>query len=280
MPTRRRRLLAALPRRGLAPQPPQGSVAAVRHLAHDARRPPDQRRAEELRPSCRDWRPATTGAARTFRLHPAGSRVCDARPLPRPWPGFARGRPRHPPQLPVVLRPQDVRDLLAWVKTPPAPMGRRRSAAGGRRRTAGPPRQGSDRAAHRRLGQGRCGQGGQARGGPLAPRGRTLVRADWQRPRPRPGLFPARPRAAPVAPTARHKPCNAGVRQSGLPQEASLQTRRPAAATQRRARGVSLRGIQDCRGPHRPRPPARSTPLTPPLREGGPAPLATRMADR
>jgi hypothetical protein len=246
MPTRRRRLLAALPRRGLAPQPPQGSVAAVRHLAHDARRPPDQRRAEELRPSCRDWRPATPGAARTFRLHLAGSRVCDARPLPRPWPGFARGRPRHPPQLPVVLRPQDVRDLLAWVKTPPAPMGRRRSAAGG----------------------------------PLAPRGRTLVRADWQRPRPRPGLFPARPRAAPVAPTARHKPCNAGVRQSGLPQEASLQTRRPAAATQRRARGVSLRGIQDCRGPHRPRPPARSTPLTPPLREGGPAPLATRMADR
>jgi hypothetical protein len=120
MTTRRRRMLEDRPLRGRAPKTQPGDGAAVRQLAHYDRRPPDQRSHEELRQSCLCWRHEQTVAERTFRMHLDGIRFCYERTRPRPWPVFDRVRPRSPHKRPVVLRPQDVRDLRAWGKHPTA----------------------------------------------------------------------------------------------------------------------------------------------------------------
>ena len=69
MTTRRRRLLADLPRRGLAPKTPQGAGAAGQQRARPAGRAPDQRSAAELRQVCRGWRHEPHVAERPGRRH-------------------------------------------------------------------------------------------------------------------------------------------------------------------------------------------------------------------
>jgi hypothetical protein len=173
MTPRRRRMRAARPLRGLAPRTQPCSVAAVRQLARDSRGPPDQLSDEDRRQSVLDWRHQQQGAESTCRLHLEGIRGVYARTRTRPWPVFDGVRPRHPPTLPVVLRPQAVRARLAWGKPPPAPRGLRLRSAGGLRLTAGTQLQGAARDAPRLRVQVRCGPGGTARGVPLAPRGLT-----------------------------------------------------------------------------------------------------------
>jgi hypothetical protein len=114
---------------------------------------------------------------------------------------------------------------------------------------------------------------------PRAPRGLALWRAYWRRQRPRPWVFPARDGSAPLSPTALHKPCTAVVRQSAIPKEASIQTRRHASATHLLERGGSLRVIQERLGHKSPRTTARSTHLTPPTLALVHAPSTTLMAD-
>jgi hypothetical protein len=69
------------------------------------------------------------------------------------------------------------------------------------------------------------------------------------------------------------------VRQSGIPQEASIQTLRHASATQLLERGVSRRVMQARLGHMSPRTTTRSTPLTPPTLDVVPAPITALMAD-
>jgi hypothetical protein len=271
---------AELPRRGLAPRPPQGYVDAVQQLTPDDRRAPDQLREDELRQACRCRLTDTQGAERPCRMPRSGLRFFYARTRPRPWPVFARGRPRHPPPLPVVVSRQAVRALLAGVEPPTAQRGLPRLYACGRRLPAGPPRPVADREAHRMLGRGPQGQGGPDRLGPLAPRGLALGRACGQRQRPRPGLFPAREGAAPLAAPALPKPCQAVGRQRRLATEASLPPLRHSEALHLVARGGARRVLQARRGHRRPRTTARDTPLPPPTRAIGHATITARLADR
>jgi Phage integrase, N-terminal SAM-like domain len=120
MTTLRRRMLEDLPRRGLAPKPHPCSVAAVHHLAPHDRRPPDQLSEEELRQYVLSLFKAKEVAESTFRIYLYGIRCFDELTRKRPWPVFDLLRPRHIPNLPVVLRPREVRDLLALVKHPTA----------------------------------------------------------------------------------------------------------------------------------------------------------------
>jgi site-specific recombinase XerD len=173
MTTRRRRMLEDLQLRGLAPKTPPWYVAAVRQRAHSYRRPPDQLSDEELRQYFLSWRHEKKVAESTFRIHLDGIRFFYERTLTRPWPVFDLVRPRNPQKLPVVLSPQEVRDLLAWVKHPTAQMCLRLIYACGLRLPEGTPLQVSDMDAQRMLVQVRCGQGGKDRCVPLAPRGLT-----------------------------------------------------------------------------------------------------------
>jgi hypothetical protein len=67
MHARRRRRLADLPRRGLAPKPQPCDLDAGTPLAYHSRRAPDQSRAAERRPSCLDVITATPAARRQPR---------------------------------------------------------------------------------------------------------------------------------------------------------------------------------------------------------------------
>jgi integrase/recombinase XerD len=113
----------------------------------------------------------------------------------------------------------------------------------------------------------RQGTGGTDRVVPLAPRVLAWWRAYWQRPRPRPWVFPARDQRRSLPATPLPKPFTRVVRQRGLGQEASIHTLRHSYATPLWERGVSLRVMQALLGHQRPRTTARYTPLPPPTLE-------------
>jgi integrase/recombinase XerD len=176
-------------------------------------------------------------AESTFRVRLYGSRFFYERTLQRPWPLFALVRSRKSQKRPSVLSPQAVRCLLALVKNPKARMCLRLIYACGWRLPDGTQLQLSDLDAPRMLVPVRQGKGGKARCVPLAPRLLEWWRAYWQRQRPRPWLFPARHRSAPLAPTSLQKPFNAVGRQSGMANDAASPTLRHSYATHLVERG-------------------------------------------
>ena len=246
-----------LPRRGLAPRTPPCSSEAVTPLSRHYRRAPDQITAEESRQAFLALLTEPQGAERPVRLPLEGLRLVSEITRQRPWPVRTRIRPRHRRNLPVVLRPQDVRSLVALVVHATAGMCLRMISAWGWRLREGTQLQVSAIAPHRLLVRVRPGQGGNDRVGPLAARPRELWRGSWPRTRPRPWVFPARdqrmPRPAPTLPQT----CTRVVGQRGLATEAPLHPPRHAYATPLVERGISWRGIPALLGHTSPRTTAR-----------------------
>ena len=106
-----------------------------------------------------------------------------------------------------------------------------------------------------------------------------MLRAYWQHQRPRPWVFPARQRSAPLSPTSLQKTFNAVVRQSGMATEASVHTLRHSYATPLLERGVSLRVIQALLGHKSLSTTARDTHRTPPTLDVVHATITALMAD-
>jgi integrase/recombinase XerD len=170
MTTLRRRMLADLQLRGLAPRTQPCDVDAVKPLTPHDRRAPDQISEDELRQSFLFLINAKKVAESTFRIHLYGIRFFYERTLQRRWPVFDLVRPRNIQKLPVVLSLREVRFLLAWVERPKARMCLQLIYACGRRLTEGTHLQVSDIDAQRMLVQVHQGKGGKDRLVPLAPR--------------------------------------------------------------------------------------------------------------
>jgi integrase/recombinase XerD len=260
----RRRMAEDLPLRGLAPRTQQASLDAVQHLAHHDRRAPDHISEEALRQYCLYWLKEKQVAESTLRLHLYGLRFFYERTLQGPWPVFELLHPRHRQKLPVVLSPQDVRSLLAWVKHPQARMCLKLIYACGLRLREGTQLQVADIDPQRMLVRVQQGNGGKDRSVPLAQQTLELLRAYWQHSRPRPWLVPARHGQTPMSATSLQKTFKAVVRQRRIPTDASSHTLRHADATHLLERGVSLRIIPELLGHRSPRTTARYTHLTPP----------------
>jgi integrase/recombinase XerD len=279
MTTFRRRLLEDLQLRGLAPRTQQCYVEAVKHLTQYYRRSPDQISEDELRQYFLFLINEQQVAESTFRIHLYGIRCFYERTLQRPWPVCDLVRPRHPQQLPVVWSLREVRSLLALVANPTARMCLQLIYACGLRLREGTQLQVSDIDAQRMLVRVRQGKGGTDHCVPLAPRVLELLRAYWQRQRPRPWLFPARHQQTSLPATTLQKTFKLVGRQSGIPRDAALHTLRHAYATHLLERGVSLRVMQARLGHQSPRTTARYTYLTPPTLDVMHATLPALMAD-
>jgi len=279
MTTFRRRMLEDLQLRGLAPRTQQCYIEAVKQLTQYYRRAPDQISEDELRQYFLFLLNEKQVAESTFRVHLYGIRFFYERTLKRPWPVFDLVRPRHPQKLPVVLSRQEVRSLLALVVNPTARMCLQLIYACGLRLREGTQLQVIDIDSQRMLVRVRQGKGGKDRFVPLALRMLELLRAYWQRQRPRPWLFPARHQPTPLPATTLQKTFKLVVRQSGIPKDASIHTLRHSYATHLLERGVSLRVIQALLGHQTPRTTARYTHLTPPTLDVVHATITALMAD-
>jgi site-specific recombinase XerD len=271
-------MLEELPLRGLAPRTQHCYVEAVKHLTPYDRRAPDQSSEDELRQYFLFLIHEKRVAERTFRIHLDGIRFFYERTLNRPWPVFDLVRPRHPQKLPVVLSRREVRSLLARVANPTARMCLQLIDACGLRLREGTQRRVSDIDAPRMLVRVRQGKGGKDRFVPLAPPVLELLRAYWQRQRPRPWLFPARHQQTPLPATTLQKTFKLVVRQRGMPKDASIPTLRHSYATHLLERGVARRVIQELLGHQSPRTTARYTHLTPPTLDVGHATSTALMA--
>jgi Phage integrase, N-terminal SAM-like domain len=113
MTARRRRLREDLPLRGLSPRAQPCYLEAVRPLAQHDRRAPAPISAGGIRPDSRDLIHERQVGARTWRIHLDGLRFFTEHTRQRPGPVFERSRPRPRQKLPVGLRAQAVRSLLA-----------------------------------------------------------------------------------------------------------------------------------------------------------------------
>jgi integrase/recombinase XerD len=275
----RRRMREDLQLRGLAPRTQPCYLEAVKQLAQHYRRAPDQLSEAELRQYCLFLLHEKKVAESTCRIHLYGIRLFYERTRQRPWPVFDLVRPQKSQTLPVVLSRPEVRHLLALVDNPTAQMCLRMIYACGLRLTEGTQRQVADIDVPRMLEWVRQAKGRKDRCVPLAPRVLAVVRADWQRQRPRPWLFPARHQPTPLPATTLQKTFTRVVRQRGIPKEASSHTLRHSYATPLLERGVSLRGIQALLGHQSPRTTARYTPLTAPPLDLTHATISALMAD-
>jgi integrase/recombinase XerD len=258
----RQRMIEDMQLHGYSEKTQTAYLGAVRGLAGHYHRTPEEITQDELR-SYFLYLVKERGVARsTLTIHLSGIKFFFEKTLNREWLIFNLVRPKKRTKLPVVLSPDEVKNILSLVKTPAVRMALTVIYACGLRLSEGLNLKAQDIDSSRMLLWVRNGKGGKDRCVPLPVRLLELLREYWKRHRPRLYLFPNQKKREPLCATTLQKTFKIVLLQSGIHKEASIHTLRHSYATHLLERGINLRVIQELLGHQNPQTTARYTHLT------------------
>jgi integrase/recombinase XerD len=246
----RQRMIQDMELRGLSATTCRTYVEAIRTLARYCRKSPDQIREQELRDYFVYLTQTRRIAASTLTVQLSAIKFLFERTLRRPWPLLELVRVKDRRRLPVILSPQEVRQVLEHVRRPTARMVLTMMYACGLRVSEARCLQGRDIDRARMVVMVRGGKGQKDRHVPLPRTTLEALEAYWYLKRPpRPWLFPSpRDPAQPISPGAIRK-CLRKVRAAlAMTKTISCHTLRHSYATHLLEKGVDLRVIQGLLG--------------------------------
>jgi site-specific recombinase XerD len=262
--------------RGYADPTIKAYLLAVSQLAKFYGIAPDEITEDQLRDYLLHLATVRKIAASSFTQALCGIKFFYEQTLGRPWAVLDIARPKREARLPVVLSHEEVRRVLAAVRTPQYRVCLTLMYACGLRLREGLRLQVPAVDGARKLLHIRGGKGGRDRLVPLPDAALTLLRDFWRTHRDPVWLFPPTPKArrrmlsgaptAPIHPTTLQRAFTRAVKECGLHKRAHVHTLRHSYATHLLEAGVPVALIQDYLGHSSPSTTAIYTHLTRELR--------------
>ena len=272
----RRRMTEDLQLRGYADRTIEAYLHTVSQLARFHGIAPDRITEEQIRDYLLHLTNVRKVAASSFTQALCGIKFFYEQTLGRHWPVLRLARPRRADRLPVVLSQEEVRRVLAAVRTPRYRACLTLIYACGLRLLEGLRLQVPAVDGARKLLHVHRGKGGKDRLVPLPDAALTLLREIWRTHRDPVWLFPATPLARrrasggtpipPIHPSTLQRAFKRAVKESGIRKHAHVHTLRHSYATHLLEAGVPVVLIQEYLGHASPSTTAIYTHLTRELR--------------
>jgi integrase/recombinase XerD len=252
----RQRMLQDLQLAGLSERTQEAYLRAVRQLADHFHTPPDRLSENQVRDYFLHLKNDRKFASASLVIAYSGIKFFYSHTTPRDWPTLQRLRVRNEKRLPDVLSVDEVRRLIAAVRTPHNRAYFWTVYSLGLRLEEGLHLQVGDIDGQRMLVHVRRGKGAKDRFVPLPGRTLTVLRQYWTTHRHPEWLFPARGRDGHLAATADQpmtrtsvqKAMSRVVHELGFKKAISVHTLRHSYATHLLEAGVNLRLIQQYLG--------------------------------
>jgi integrase/recombinase XerD len=252
----RQRMLQDLQLAGLSERTQEAYLRAVRQLADHFHTPPDRLSEPQVREYFLHLKNDKKFASASLVIAYSGIKFFYSHTAPRDWPTLQRLRVRKEQRLPDVLSVDEVRRLIAAVRTPHNRTFFWTVYSLGLRLEEGLHLQVGDIDGERMVVHVRRGKGAKDRYVPLPGRTLQALREYWATHRHPTWLFPATGRDGPRATTADHpmtrssvqKAMSRVVRELGFTKVVSIHTLRHSYATHLLEAGVNLRLIQQYLG--------------------------------
>lgn len=258
----RKQMMEDMQLHGYAAKTQEAYAGAVRSLARYYHRSPAEITEEEVRAYFL-WLVQEKGVARsTLTTHLSGIKFLFEITLKREWFIFNLVRPPRRKKLPVILSPEETRQLLSLVRLPKSRMALTVIYACGLRLNEGLHLRVQDIDSSRMLIWIRNGKGGKDRYVPMPQRLLVLLRDYWNIHKPSSYFFFRKDKNTAISDTSLQHTFKVALRQSGITKAASIHTLRHSYATHLLEQGVDLRVIQELLGHKSPQTTAVYTHLT------------------
>lgn len=283
----RKRMIECLQLKGLSERTQESYVRAVRQLAEHYHKAPDLITEEELRQYFLFIKNVKHYSRSTSTIAICGIRFFFEQTLNRDWSLFGLLRAPREKKLPVILSPEEVRQILGRIKLPRYKVCLLTIYSCGLRLQEGTNLHVADIDSARQMIHVRHGKGAKDRYVPLPERTLQLLRQYWQQHRNPVLLFPApgpdhidlAQATEPMSRCSVQDAFRAALKESGNHKRASVHTLRHSWATHLLEAGVNLRLIQEWLGHSSPATTSVYTHLTVKAEQLGAASINQIMSD-
>jgi site-specific recombinase XerD len=252
----RKRMIECLQLRGLSERTQEAYTRAVRQLSEHYHKSPDQITEEELRQYFLYLKNVKHYARNTTTIAICGLKFFFERTLEKDWTTFNLVRPAPEKKLPVILSPEEVRQILGCLRLPRYRVCLSTIYSCGLRLQEGTNLRVADIDSARQMIHVRHGKGAKDRYVPLPERTLQLLRQYWKQhrnpvllfPSPGHGEVPLATATEPMHKSSVQQAFRAALKASGNNKRASVHTLRHSWATHLLEAGVNLRLIQEWLG--------------------------------